>query len=404
MKKYLIYLSCVLGLCIILGITSRLSVGFSEWYAVTVYPLIVGTVGRLFGGWFPVSFAEISLIFLIHVPGAMILALVMRLHPNKGKRKAILIETGKSWGIHLSCFISTLLLIFILNCGINYNRELLLNDEKYGFGENYSFTMNSDYYVKEWLVFLTALDEFHSLDLLENIQTDENGVFVLTGDLDVTAPAAIRNLSAYDKRFKTYSPRPKPVLVSGLMTMARILGIYSPFTVEANYNNIIPDSEKPITVLHELAHVAGFMREEEASFIALLAAKESGDIEFMYTAYLDILTSLSGGITKGELDKLPEYYQDLFYQYAGEVDWEETEFFDAYQMLPEQMRTDLSARFSFWWERFNKSNLVIDAISDISAAANDTYLKIQGQEDGVASYGRVTDLVIAYYMTEISVP
>ena len=38
--------------------------GMAQWYAVHIYPLIVGSVGRVFG-WFPFSVTEIGLYLLI---------------------------------------------------------------------------------------------------------------------------------------------------------------------------------------------------------------------------------------------------------------------------------------------------------------------------------------------------
>jgi len=41
-----------------------------------------------------------------------------------------------------------------------------------------------------------------------------------------------------------------------------------PFTFEANVNVDIPPYQIPSTMLHELSHLRGFMREDEANFIS----------------------------------------------------------------------------------------------------------------------------------------
>lgn len=46
--------------------------------------------------------------------------------------------------------------------------------------------------------------------------------------------------------------------------MQQLCGVYSPFTVEANYNGDMPDYNVPHTLCHELSHLKGFMREDEA--------------------------------------------------------------------------------------------------------------------------------------------
>ena len=38
--------------------------------------------------------------------------------------------------------------------------------------------------------------------------------------------------------------------------------------------------------------------------------------------------------------------------------------------------------------------------NDLGNAVNDTYIKVTGQPDGVRSYGKVADLLIAYFLTE----
>ena len=56
---------------------------------------------------------------------------------------------------------------------------------------------------------------------------------------------------------------PKPVLFSRALSHCNITGIFFPFTLEANVNTDIPDYSLPSTMCHELAHLSGFMREDE---------------------------------------------------------------------------------------------------------------------------------------------
>lgn len=396
MKKYLIYLACVLGLCTVFGGLSRLSSGFSEWYAVTVYPIIVGVIGRVFGI-LPFSAAEFLLILLILGGITEIVLLIIVFIKSKHDRyirKAVLAKAG----VCIACVASTILLIYITNCGINYNRHTFLYDKELSFKRSMS---------DEWLVYLTLLDEFYTFfpdDISSQIVTDDNGVFVLNGDIKVTAPAAMRSLAEKYPRLNVYFPRPKPIMLSELMTHASLLGVYIPLTVEANYNRIAPDSEIAFSALHELAHVAGFMREDEANFIAFLAGKESGNPELIYAAYLDVLQKFSLELDSEMYENMPDKYKvmlDGFIAKSNKAEWTEDGFFYGTELVPEQIMNDWWAESSFWWERWSRSNIVIDAINDISTAANDTYLKIQGAEDGVESYGRMFDLVIAFYLSEL---
>jgi len=369
MKKSSVTLIVTLALSIILAAASRLSVAFSEWYAVSVYPVFRFAFSKVFGI-FPFSVAEFLLAAVILAVAVGIVVFIVLLIRNKGRRKVFF----KKSLLHTLNIASVALLIYMVNCGVNYNREPFLGADSAGVTE----------YTREDLsyVFDALLMEFERVAPL--IHTDENGAFILTGDLRETAPAVMLNLSEkYPRMGKTFAA-PKPVITSKLMSRSAIAGIFSPFTVEANYNNDMLDSEKPFTVCHELAHMSGFMKEEEANFISFLACRESGDPEFMYSAYLSVLERMS-----------------------WEVD------FDAYERLPEQAKRDLALQADYWTDFMYDKKTVIDEdsgevvevfvpspITELSDDINDNYLKINGQEDGVQSYGRMIDLVIAVYLEE----
>ena len=170
----------------------------------------------------------------------------------------------------------------------------------------------------------------------------------------------------------TYYPRPKPVLFSRqILSPLQIAGIFSPFTIEALYNADMPDSQIPFTALHELSHLSGFMREDEANFIAFLACRESNDYDLLYSGYINALSYLLNA-------------------YDGD------DFIDLIHTIPEQVRVEFAYRWSYWNSFLEKPAGA--AVAAVSNAVNDAYLKSQGQQDGVKSYGRVVDLLIADYL------
>jgi hypothetical protein len=211
------------------------------------------------------------------------------------------------------------------------------------------------------------------------------------------------------------------------MSDAFILGIFSPFTMEANYNDIAPDSEKAITALHELVHVAGFMREEEANFIAFYAGKESGNPELMYAAYVDVFSRIRLSLLCVEMfDMLPQHFQDLFRRFTklreenheGDAPFPILPAFK-WDLIPEPVRIELEAQGEFWHNRYYTTeyvvnhntgevvdvvvfpNPVVRVVSEVSASVNDAYLQIQGQSEGIQSYNRMIDLVHAVYLSEM---
>lgn len=64
------------------------------------------------------------------------------------------------------------------------------------------------------------------------------------------------------------------------------MGYILQFTVEANFNGDMPDYNVPHTLCHELSHLKGFMREDEANFIGYLACISSENEVFRYSGYL----------------------------------------------------------------------------------------------------------------------
>ena len=59
--------------------------------------------------------------------------------------------------------------------------------------------------------------------------------------------------------------------------------------------------------------------------------------------------------------------------------------------LSPQAEADLETNSKFWGKYDTK-------VAEVENQVNDTYLKANGQSDGVKSYDRVVDLIVAYEM------
>ncbi len=169
----------------------------------------------------------------------------------------------------------------------------------------------------------------------------------------------MKNLGKQYPSLSGYYPNPKPVTFSWGMSHLRLTGMFSPFTVEANYNRDIPDYEIPYTVCHELAHLKGWIREDEAGFIAYLACRESSDPALRYSGTLNALS----------------YAMNALYS-AGRQD----SYWRIYESLPEQAKQDYRSSNAYWKQFETK-------VAEVSTALNDGYLKANAQSDGVQSYG-----------------
>ncbi|HPW78666.1 MAG TPA: DUF3810 domain-containing protein [Bacteroidales bacterium] len=161
-------------------------------------------------------------------------------------------------------------------------------------------------------------------------------------------------------------PSVKPVLGSRLMSHANLMGFFFPYTMEANVNKDIPVFWIPAIMVHEQAHVRGFMRENEANFFTYLIARHTDNMELKYSCLLHCLNYVLKAVRKA----VPEQYEEIVKTLSPRV---------IYDLRENQA----------YWKPFQSS------VSVVSQKVNDIYLKANWQKDGVSSYGNVVDLMIA---------
>ena len=155
-------------------------------------------------------------------------------------------------------------------------------------------------------------------------------------------------------------------------------GYYFPFSMEANYNDVMYIMNKPAAFCHELAHLKGYIYEDEANFIGFLACILSDDIVFQYSGYLSVLYYLDN---------------DFYEAVGGDLD----RYYAQERILP-QVHTDNIFVKQEEWDRINGEALldteIVEAASDSFTEAT---LKLNGVEDGMISYSRVVELLLRYY-------
>lgn len=159
---------------------------------------------------------------------------------------------------------------------------------------------------------------------------------------------------------------PKGVYLSEPWSYTGISGMYFPFTGEANVNIAEPDPFVPATACHEMAHQRGFAREDEANYLAYLTCTSHPDPEFQYSGLLLALTNCTRALRAQDEAAYAALREDFG---------------------PGLLR-DLTANQQYWQRHAGP-------IERLSARINDNYLKTQGQRDGVQSYGRMVDLLLA---------
>lgn len=326
-----VYLLAAAG---ILQVLARQVAGFGEWYAIHIYPVIVNVWGRICGI-FPFSVMEI---------GGYLLVLAFLGYGILHRK-----EAGRILS-RMIFILGALAFIYTTNCGINYYRR--------------PFSSYLDLEVRESsLEELTALCQFLTDKVNETLDktTMERG-------WPREARECMTELGEIYPELGGYYPVAKPLKVSRILSVQQLCGIYAPFTVEANFNQEMTTYNIPHTMCHELSHLKGFMREDEANFIGYLACLQSDRRSFQYSGYLTGWVYATNALAKQDMDKYVELYRQL----------------------NEDSVRNLKENTEFWNQYDGK-------VAEASNRLNDTYLKMNDQQEGVQSYGRMVDLMLAYY-------
>lgn len=325
---------------------------FAEWYSQNIYPVLVSAIGRL-TGLLPFSLAEICLYLLL---AALILSLICLCIGIARKG-----EAGRRLFAWFSCAVlavSILAFLYTAGCGVNYHRKTFSSEEG---------IIASDYTAEELQeICIRLTEEVNSR--AGKVSRDSDGVMILTAPEGEGAVEAMEKLAEAFPSLKGYYPMPKKVAVSEILSYQGLTGVYSPFTIEANYNGDMTPYNIPFTACHELSHLRGFMEEKEANFIAFLACIGSDRTDFQYSGYLSGWT----------------YCMNALYRADAEA-WQETR-----SLLDKKAEADAWANSQFW-------NSYEGVISETADRINDTYLRANGQADGVRSYDRMVDLIMAYF-------
>ena len=183
-----------------------------------------------------------------------------------------------------------------------------------------------------------------------------------------TGQRAMEKLGQRYRRLSGHYPFPKPILNTWILSVQQTTGVYSPFTVEANYNRDIAYYDIPFTICHELSHLRGYMQEEEANFIGVLATIGADDLYFNYSGYVSAWVYAGNALAR--IDS--------------------TAFATLYGRINARTRQDMLYNNAYWKQFEGKP-------AEAHEQLNDAYLKIQGQTTGVRSYGHVTDLMLEYF-------
>ncbi|MBW7573781.1 DUF3810 domain-containing protein [Caproiciproducens faecalis] len=333
---------------------------FAEWYANTIYS-VLSRGGNRVTSLIPFSLMEVLIVLLSAGAVFYMIFFIAKIIHNPGKRKRIF----SLFVLNLLCTASVLYFLFAVSCGINYYR--------YPFAQTCGLDIRPS--SKAELTALCTSLAARANELREGVKTDQDSVMRLSTENTLLtakkAQAAFDSISVDYPLLRAGYGQPKPVHFSRVMSYLDITGIFFPFTFEANVNVDIPDYSIPSTMCHELSHLRGYMREDEANFIGYLVCEKSGDADFRYSGVMLAYIYASNALYSTD--------PDLAGQISG--------------TLSDGVRRDL-ANNSAYWKQFE------GPVATAADHVNDSYLKANKQQDGVKSYGRMVDLLLAEYRTK----
>lgn len=304
----------------------------------------------------PVSLTELCAVLALPALVFLIVLFIVRMKKSRQKRR-----TAIKAGRFVAGFLSFALFIYMTAHGANYYRqpmEQLMELDTSPRSEEFLLSVCKD----------LAENAVRERELLTE---DENGCVKFTEDIWTELS---RTGSGYDPLTREYPflwtsvSRQKPVILSYYWSYTGIVGMYFPFFAECNVNIEQPDFTVPFTASHESAHSRGIAFENECNFLAFLSCINSEHPEFRYSGYVNAF----------------KYCANALYAIDYQL------WLEAYQSTSEGMWRDLLAENKYI-EDFSGS------VNDAASVINDGFIKAQGVSDGQKSYGRVTDLILAYY-------
>lgn len=368
-----VYTAVIAGVAIIGRLLPR---NLADYYSSEIFPFISSLQQRL-NSMTRVSLSEITVVVLICVvPPVVVLWLVLLIKKALGRGLGVFLYNSLR---NILAVTMVLLIIFEMMHGINYRRTpartvLGLDRGKITF-EDYCAAF-------EWSYrgMVAARQE---------LKEDDKGVAQMITDFDGLADYASRVMDTFCasygiSRYETYAV-PKSVRLSHYWSYTYVIGMYNPFYGETNINTDYMDvTTTPMTLCHELLHAKGFANETDCNLVGTFACITSDRADFRYCGYLNVFVTLLKQIetlmkTKGFEYDFPMTNGDL---------------------IP--FARDVQAANQYWLS-IDKEVLDIQKklginITEKSIEANNSFLKSNGENEGVDTYNVPENEYVAFYL------
>ena len=351
MKKPTVYQILTLLLVVqilLVKFISRFPDFIEQYYSTIIYPFI-STLFRFFFGWIPFSIGDVFY-FLIGLT-----FIISSYQLIKNRFKNIRLQLFK-----LGAYLSVFYFLFHLFWGLNYHRNSLfktlhLEQKEYSLEALNNLTNSLLTKIKHTQLQLVAHDTL-------KVEVPYSKRLILS-----KTELGYNTLSTDYPQFKYQPTSLKKSIFSVPLTYMGFSGYFNPFSGEAQIDYLVPDVSLPMISSHEVAHQLGIASESEANFIGFLAATKSEDPYFNYSGYLMALRYSVAAI----------HYKDSV---ASKK---------IIKKIPVGILKNIKESQDFWQSYQNKAAPFFELFYD-------NYLKANKQKDGMQSYSKMVNLLVAY--------
>lgn len=342
-KRYWISLIIILVVSCLLWIISSFPEA-SEWWTKNISSIYITIIGSI-TNFIPFSLFEVTVIGLVLFGILLIIRFIYSLFSKNIKN--ILVRFYKIFLFGMSIVLS-----YGAIAGIAYNRKPV---DVIQYEENITPELVSEtikYYLKDYNGVASSLSR------------DEKGVVICPYTFDELSSKVSEEMKKLDSSYYySHTGRAKATFFSPILSELHITGINFAFTGEANVNTSMPWIDLPFTMAHELAHLKGVMREDDANLVALSILTNSSDPFLRYSAYF------RGFFRLLEIKQLTDY----------------NEYESTLRALSNYVYIDNNYYAQYFIDH--------DLLSKVADFFNNIYLQFHGQEEGTGSYDDTSDYV-----------
>ncbi len=277
------------------------------------------------------------------------------------KRKSLL-----KWLTSMILLVSVLAFLAVFGWMLNHyapelSNELQLDVREYSYEELYDTT---EYYFNK-------ASEYALL-----VKRDENGHMMKNDFYQMAQIAGSSYVNLSDKYpvFRGTTVRVKKLSLIGEYLMYNgIIGMYMPISGEAGVPGSIPNAAMGFAMAHEAGHRLGLAGEEEANFAAYLACISSEDVRMNYSGFYSAFSYCFSALYKIDPKKALALYESHDDEGGRALKLDRKDTNEAYKRYESPLK-------------------------EVSDRINDGYLKTFSEEDGIRSYGKVVDYLIAWHL------